>query len=270
MIQVANRRVIILIAVLASLNGCASLSEKRFQIEATASVPEKVDSVSGLSGITEGAVVQPISDTTLLATLAPSPSLTPLDHAELPDLWARIRAGFALQDLETPDVERFANHFARTGWMEHLGPRARRYLYFLVVEAENRKLPSELALLPIIESGLNPNARSPANAVGLCQFIPATGKRFGLTQSVLADRRQDVTCIAGMFDYLGQNAAMFGGDWHLALASYNWGENAVARAIEKNRAKGLPTDYLSLTMPTETRYYVPKLQALRNIIANPH
>jgi membrane-bound lytic murein transglycosylase D len=122
----------------------------------------------------------------------------------------------------------------------------------------------------MVESAFNPMAYSRAHASGLWQFIPSTGKNYNLQQNSWYDGRRDIVAsTSAALDYL-QFLYEMHGDWHLALASYNWGENAVARAIEKNKAKGLPTDYLSLTMPTETRYYVPKLQALKNIIANPH
>jgi len=192
-----------------------------------------------------------------------------IDRAALPDLWSRVRVGFALPDLDTPAVERFADRFAETDLLTKLGPRARRYLYFLVIEAEKRGLPSELALLPIIESGLNPQAQSFARAAGLCQFIPETGRRFGLQQSALADQRKDVACVGAMYDYLAENADRFGGDWLLALAAYNWGENAVARAIERNAQRGLPGDFLALRLPNETRAYVPQLLAIRRLIQNP-
>jgi membrane-bound lytic murein transglycosylase D len=191
------------------------------------------------------------------------------DPAELPDLWARLRAGFTLPELEDPAVERFARRFAADRWLERIAPRARLYLYRLVTEAEERGLPAELALLPIIESGLNPQAQSPAQAAGLCQFIPATGRRFGLVQSHLADRRRDLACVGAMYDYLAQNAARFDGDWFLALAAYNWGEGAVERARSRNARRGLPQNYLSLRMPGETRAYVPQLMALRRLIEAP-
>lgn len=192
-----------------------------------------------------------------------------LDRANQPDIWGRLRVGFAMPELDTPDVDRFARSFAEKHWLEKLAPRARRYLYLLVVEAEKRHIPTELALLPIIESGLNPGAVSPASAAGLCQFIPATGRRFGLHQSTLVDRRKDLACVGAMYSYLQDNAALFKGDWLLALAAYNWGEGAVARTIERNARAGLPTDYLSLRMPNETRAYVPQLLALKQLILNP-
>jgi membrane-bound lytic murein transglycosylase D len=130
-------------------------------------------------------------------------------------------------------------------------------------------MPTEIALLPMVESSFNPMAYSRSHASGLWQFIPATGKRFNLEQTWWQDQRRDIVASTGAaLEYL-QTIYDMHGDWHLALASYNWGEGAVKRAIEKNQAKGLPTDYASLTMPNETRHYVPKLQALKNIFSNP-
>jgi membrane-bound lytic murein transglycosylase D len=147
--------------------------------------------------------------------------------------------------------------------------RGRRYLYHIVDELERRGMPTELALLPMVESAFNPMAYSPAHASGLWQFIPSTGRNMNLTQNWWVDERRDVIAsTSAALDYL-QILYEMHGDWHLALASYNWGEGAVGRSIARNRAAGLPTDYLSISMPGETRYYVPKLQALKNIIAQP-
>jgi membrane-bound lytic murein transglycosylase D len=188
-----------------------------------------------------------------------------------PDLWDRIRTGFSIPDLSTPLVQdRQIWYASRPSYVKHMVERSKRYLYYIVEELEKRGMPTELALLPMVESAFNPMAYSRAHASGLWQFIPSTGKSYKLQQNSWYDGRRDVVAsTSAALDYL-QFLYEMHGDWHLALASYNWGENAVARAIEKNRAKGLPTDYLSLTMPTETRYYVPKLQALKNIIASPH
>ena len=188
-----------------------------------------------------------------------------------PDLWDRIRTGFSMPNLSSPEVQdRQIWYASRPSYVKHMVERSKRYLYYIVEELEKRGMPTELALLPMVESAFNPMAYSRAHASGLWQFIPSTGKNYNLQQNSWYDGRRDVVAsTSAALDYL-QFLYEMHGDWHLALASYNWGENAVARAIEKNRAKGLPTDYLSLTMPNETRYYVPKLQALKNIIANPH
>jgi membrane-bound lytic murein transglycosylase D len=186
------------------------------------------------------------------------------------DLWQRIRDGFAMPDLAGPLVaEKTAWYVARPEYLKRVFERSRRYLFHIVEEIEKRGLPTELALLPMVESSFNPMAYSRAHASGLWQFIPGTGKRYELTQNWWYDGRRDIVAsTAAALDYLNDVYQMHG-DWHLALASYNWGENAVARALEKNRAANLPLDYSSLTMPLETRQYVPKLQALKNIIDNP-
>jgi len=187
-----------------------------------------------------------------------------------PDLWERIRRGFDVPDLSSPLVESRERFYAeRPEQMKRMAERASRYLFHIVDEIERRGMPTEIALLPFIESAFNPQAQSPAAASGIWQFIPGTGKTFGLRQNTFLDERRDVLeSTRAALDYLTKLHDMFG-DWHLALAAYNWGEGAVQRAIERNQRKGLPTDYASLDMPNETRNYVPKLQAVKNIIANP-
>ncbi len=186
------------------------------------------------------------------------------------DLWERIRAGFSMPNLEGPIVQdRTAWYAARPEALKRMFERSRRYLYHIVEELEKRGMPTELALLPMVESSFNPMAYSRAHASGLWQFIPGTGKRYELAQNWWYDGRRDIVAsTSAALGYLKDIYEM-NGDWHLALASYNWGENAVARAVERNKSAGLPIDYSSLRMPEETRYYVPKLQALKNIIANP-
>lgn len=186
------------------------------------------------------------------------------------DLWERLRNGFAMPNLSTPLVlDRQIWYASRPSGIQRMVERSRLYLYHIVGELEKRGMPTELALLPMVESAFNPMALSSARASGLWQFIPSTGKNYNLKQNWWYDARRDIVAsTTAALDYL-QFLYDMHGDWHLALASYNWGENAVARAIERNRARGLPTDYSSLTMPQETRFYVPKLQALKNIFAQP-
>jgi membrane-bound lytic murein transglycosylase D len=186
------------------------------------------------------------------------------------DLWQRMRNGFSMPNLNNPLVaDRQAWYLNRPELFRTMTNRSRRYLYYIVDELQKRGMPTELALLPMVESSYNPRAASPAHALGIWQFIPSTGKNYGLEQNWYLDERRDIIASTNAaLDYLQYIYEMHG-DWHLALASYNWGENAVGRAVEKNRARGLPTDYSSLTLPGETRYYVPKLQALKNIIADP-
>jgi membrane-bound lytic murein transglycosylase D len=194
-----------------------------------------------------------------------------IDRTDAPDdLWKRIRLGFAMPDLDNALVrEKTAYYAARPDYLQRIFDRSRIYLYHIVEELEKRNLPTELALLPMVESAFNPMAYSRAHASGLWQFIPGTGRRFELQQNWWYDGRRDIVeSTKAALDYLTFLYEMHG-DWHLALASYNWGEGAVARAIAKNRAAKRPTDYWSLPMPPETRHYIPKLQALKNIIANP-
>ncbi|MEC5386330.1 transglycosylase SLT domain-containing protein [Uliginosibacterium sp. H3] len=200
-----------------------------------------------------------------------SDTVTPLDHtAQSADIWGRVRNGFAMRDLESPLVDdRMRYYLARPQQLKVMFERGRKYMYHIVSELEKRGMPTELALLPIVESAYNPQALSSAKAAGLWQFIPSTGKDFQLAQNWWVDERRDVVASTdAALKYLQAIYEMHG-DWQLALASYNWGENAVARAVANNKAAGKPTDYMSLSMPTETRYYVPKLQALKNIIAHP-
>ncbi|MDP1525113.1 MAG: transglycosylase SLT domain-containing protein [Rhodocyclaceae bacterium] len=194
-----------------------------------------------------------------------------LDLTVPPDqLWQRIRNGFGMADLHGPlVVDRQSWYLNRPDGLRRIFERGGRYLHHIVEELEKRGMPTELALLPMVESAYNPQAVSPARAMGMWQFIPSTGKNYDLAQNWWVDERRDIIASTdAALTYL-KNIYEMHGDWHLALASYNWGEHAVARAIAKNQAKDLPTDYASLTMPAETRYYVPKLQALKNIVAHP-
>lgn len=203
--------------------------------------------------------------------IAPPPVPVTIDLTIPPDdLWQRIRNGFGMPDLHAPLVaDRQSWYLNRPDMLRRIFERGSRYLYHIVEELEKRGMPTELALLPMVESAYNPKAVSRARAMGIWQFIPSTGKNYKLDQNWWVDERRDIVASTdAALTYL-QNIYEMHGDWHLALASYNWGEHAVARAIAKNQAKGLPTDYASLTMPTETSYYVPKLQALKNIVAQP-
>jgi peptidoglycan lytic transglycosylase D len=191
-------------------------------------------------------------------------------RSEYGDLWSRIRQGFVLNDLDGPLVKSAEDWYAaRPDYVARMIERSRRYLYYIVVEVEKRGMPLEVALLPMIESAYNPMAYSRSRASGIWQFIPSTGKRYGMKQNWWFDERRDVVAATeGALDYLQALYADFG-DWYLALAAYNWGEGAVHRAIAANQQRGKPTDYLSLKMPAETRGYVPKLQAVKNIVSDP-
>jgi len=188
------------------------------------------------------------------------------------DLWERIRKGFSIPDLSSTLVSNHtATYAAHPEAFERLSQRASRYLFYVVQELEKRGMPTELALLPVIESGFNPNAYSRAKAAGMWQFIPSTGLRYNLKQNAFRDERRDVVASTNAaLNYLEQLHAMFG-DWQVALAAYNWGEGSVRKAIARARAAGKGTDYNSLSpyMPAETRNYYPKLQAVKNIVALP-
>jgi membrane-bound lytic murein transglycosylase D len=186
------------------------------------------------------------------------------------DLWARIRRGFAMPNLDDALVVKWEQWYvSRPDYVARMIDRSRRYLYYIVVEVEARGMPLEIALLPMVESAFNPNAVSVARASGIWQFMPATGTHYGLKQNFWFDSRRDVVAATeGALTYLQKLHGDFN-DWQLALAGYNWGEGNVARAIAKNQKAGLPAGYASLKMPDETRNYLPKLQALKNIVRDP-
>lgn len=185
-------------------------------------------------------------------------------------LWDRIRVGFSMPDVNSSNTDKHEQFYAsRPDYVARMLERSKKYLFHIVEEVENRGMPLEIALLPMVESAFNPKAMSSSKASGIWQFMPATGKDFGLKQNYWSDSRRDVTsATSAALTYLQRLHGMFG-SWDLALAAYNAGEGTVSRAIEKNRRLGLPTDYEHLSLPDETRNYVPKLQAIKNIVLNP-
>jgi membrane-bound lytic murein transglycosylase D len=251
-----------------------------------ASISNAAEAEPGDAGLTQSGNDQPLEAPAAPATIdsappapaatapaAPPPAFAPtlMDLTLRPtSLWQRIRNGFGLPDMSSPLVREQEDWFARRpDYISRIVARSSRYLYYIVEQIEKRNMPSEIALLPIIESAYNPVAYSRAHASGIWQFIPSTGKMYGLQQNFWYDGRRDVTAATNAaLDYLEKLYEMFG-TWDLALAAYNWGEGAVSRAMARNVAKGLPTDYRSLTMPAETRHYMPKLQAVKNIVGNP-
>jgi len=205
----------------------------------------------------------------------PFPSAAGAELEPLPapaaNLWDRIVDGYSIPDLiDDPLVAKWERYYAdRPDYVARIVDRSRRYLYHIVGEIDEKGLPRDLALLPMIESAYNPNAISSARASGLWQFIPSTGKHYGLKQDFWADSRRDVIAATdSALDYLAKLHGDFG-DWQLALAAYNWGEGNVGRAVAKNKARGKGADYLSLPMPAETRNYLPKFQAVKNIVRDP-
>jgi membrane-bound lytic murein transglycosylase D len=206
----------------------------------------------------------------LVDPLQPEAALAPDDAAAHTDLWMRIRKGFAMPDLDDDYVRRQEQWYAaRPDYVQRMTERSSKFLFHIVEEVEKRGMPSELALLPFIESAFNPQAMSVAKASGMWQFIPSTGKNFDLKQNVFRDDRRSVLgSTRAALDYLDRLYGMFG-DWQLALAAYNWGEGNVQRAVARNQKLGLSIDYASLRMPDETRNYLPKLQAVKNIVIRP-
>jgi len=192
------------------------------------------------------------------------------DNAARADLWHRVRDGFAIPDMDTPEVKVWEQWYAsRPDYVARMTARGSKYLYHITEEVERRHMPTELALLPFTESAFNPQAMSVAKASGMWQFVSATGKDFDLKQNIFRDDRRDVLASTrAALDYLQRLHDMFG-DWQLALAAYNCGQGNVQRAIARNLKAGLPTDYVSLNLPVETRQYVPKLQAVKNIVMHP-
>ncbi|MBC3919576.1 transglycosylase SLT domain-containing protein [Undibacterium sp. CY18W] len=237
---------------------------------ALASAPETIAPVPTIT--TPPATAPEISLPTPMAAQIATDTGT-LEYTEKTgDLWNRIRTGYAIPDLENQLVSnQLAWYSTRTDYILRTVQRGSRYLFHVVEELEKRGMPTELALLPFIESAFNPQAISTAKATGMWQFMAATGRDFNLKQTMFKDDRRGVLdSTDAALNYLEKLYGMFG-DWQLALAAYNWGEGSVQRAIKKQQAAGLPIDFQSLSvhMPNETRNYLPKLQAVKNIIGHP-
>ena len=195
-----------------------------------------------------------------------------LAKQDYPDIWARIRAGFGMKRLDdNPQVQREIRWFQdNPEFMQAMMERAGLYLYYITDEVQKRGMPTEIALLPAIESAYKPYAYSRARAVGLWQFMPGTGRLYGLKANWWYDGRRDVQASTqAALDYLEKLYNDFDGDWHLALAAYNAGEGKIARMMEYNRRRGKPTDYEHLRLKRETQNYVPKLMAMAEIVSNP-
>jgi len=266
-----------LFAVLTLLAACATTTDGGVAGAASAaSAPEASAAASAPAAAASAASAPDSAVAEGPAVAPPIDPLRPEEKVDLDaptatiDLWARLRHGYAMPDLDTDQVRTAERWYAsRPDYVQRMTERGSRYLFHIVEEVERRGMPTELALLPFVESAFNPQAVSSAKASGMWQFMPATGNTFSLKQNVFRDDRRSVLdSTRAALDYLARLHDMFG-DWHLALAAYNWGEGNVQRAIARNRRAGKPTDYLSLKMPNETAYYVPKLQAVKNIVLHP-
>jgi membrane-bound lytic murein transglycosylase D len=200
-------------------------------------------------------------------TIVPQPEPAP-EHA---DLWERLRSNYALPEVSHKRIDQETDWYARhPNYLGRVAERARPYLYYIVDEAERRGIPAEIALLPVVESAFKPFAYSHGRAAGIWQFIPGTGRLYGLKQNWWYDGRRDVYASTdAALRYLQQLHKNLDGNWLLALAAYNSGEGTVRKAIRRNKKKGKPTDFWSLHLPRETRGYVPRLLAIARIIKNP-
>lgn len=185
-------------------------------------------------------------------------------------IWVKLNSGFQIEDKNPKRVKKYIKWYQkRPDYVERMIERSSKYIYHVSKEVEKRNMPMEIALLPMIESAYNPIAKSRKKAVGMWQFIPSTGKLYGLKQDWWRDERRNVIdATNAALNYLEMLHDLFG-SWELALAAYNAGEGRVKRAIKRNKKKKLPTDYYSLRLPKETKNYVPKLLAVKEIVKNP-
>ncbi|MDM7456327.1 MAG: transglycosylase SLT domain-containing protein [Tepidimonas sp.] len=264
------QRLVLLLCPLA-LAACSALPAPRSADDSLAPPTHPAAAAAGESPPSTPSAAPPAAASAPIVAAPPLPSLHPVAPVVAPaDLWERMERGFAMPDLDDPLVQQWERWYAsRPDYLQRMADRASKYLFHIVEEIERRNLPLELALLPFIESAFNPQAVSHAKAAGMWQFMPATGKHYDLKQNAFRDDRRDVLASTrAALDYLERLHRMFG-DWHLALAAYNWGEGNVQRAIKRNQAAGLPTSYPDLRMPDETRNYVPKLQAVKNLVTDP-
>jgi len=255
-----------LLASLLLLHGCATTEgpHSAAPISSTTASSTPVGATTTSNAVVPNASASGVSESSSL----PLPSIGAAVGSNLID---RIRGQFSLPELNDPIVQRHARQIAANpDYLKRVFDRGGRYLHHIMEEIEARRLPAELALLPIVESAFNPEATSRAKAAGLWQFMPATGRAFDLSQNWWQDDRRDVIeSTRAALDYLQRIHEITEGDWFLTLASYNRGENAVRRAVKQSKARGKKGDFLSIKLPKETRNYVPKLVALRNVLRNP-
>ena len=257
--------------ILGLMAGCATTSTELAQPAPISGPAQEVSLATG------GAAPQADPLVSTMDNASPESMLLAADAASEPEpkppgnLVHRITSGFQLPELPERVLRGHIRRItSNPEYLERVFDRGGRYLHHIMEEIEARGLPTELALLPIVESAFNPEATSRAKAAGLWQFMPATGRAFSLSQDWWRDERRDIIeSTRAALEYLDQINRLHGGDWFLALASYNRGENAVMRAVKANRARGRPTDFLSIKLPRETRHYVPQLIALRNILRDP-
>lgn len=253
------RRLTFSVALTLLAAGCAHLPQQ----EAAEPDDHALAPPASLGSELEAAYLNELSDELpeLVETTEPEPER---------DLWDRIRDGMQMEAADHPRIEaEIAAYLRNKDYMARVADRAEPYLHYIVEELEKRGMPTELALLPVVESAFRPFAYSSGRAAGIWQFIPSTGRHYGLKQTWWYDGRRDVIASTqAALDYLQRLHGYFS-DWELALAAYNSGEGTVMRAVRANKNRGQPTDYWSLNLPRETQAYVPRLLAVRALVADP-
>ncbi len=255
----------------------ASAAGATAALPASSASPAAVASASGAQQVAAAASASAAALAASVPAVPPRPvvrvprsRLDPQADSATVDLWERIRRGLSMPTLDDELVRKWEQYYAsRPDYMQRMASRGARYLFYIVEELDRRELPMDLALLPFVESAFDPQAQSAARAAGMWQFMPGTGRDFELRQNVFRDDRRDVLASTrAALDYLQMLHRQFD-DWHLALAAYNWGQGNVQKAVARNQRTRAGTDYVSLRMPDETRNYVPKLQAIKNIVQRP-
>lgn len=257
----------LLVLMMAAVSGCGQPTAVRhYTTQLFTRTPEPVLAPPGTSDLSAGSGL----DVDHQSRYIDGPTLD-TDTSEYAHALDRMGAGFQLPEVRHARLDRQIAWYQRNAnTLRRSLDRADPFMAWILDQLEANKLPTELALLPVIESGYQPLASSPSHAAGLWQFIPSTGNRFGLQQNRWYDGRRDVVASTqAALEYFTYLRDEFDGDWLLALAAYNAGEGTVARAVRRNRERGLPTDYWSLDLPSQTQEYVPKLLALRDIVATP-
>jgi len=238
---------------------------------ATTSPHQVVEIEAPVNAVSNNEATSPEIEKVVLAIETSQQAAFPNLPKESTDVWARLRNNYSLPPLENSRIQREIDWYARhPKYMDRVNERAAPYMHYIVSEIEKRGMPGEIALLPIVESAFQPFAYSHGRAAGIWQFIPGTGRRFGLKQNWWYDGRRDVyASTQAALNYLQRLNKIFDGDWMLALAAYNSGEGTVLKAVRRNKKRGKPTHFWALSLPKETRSYVPKLLAIAKVVANP-
>jgi membrane-bound lytic murein transglycosylase D len=259
------------VVVLLSLAGCATSSSETAKKTPEPTPAQDTSAAGDVLALSDIKFKSPSPATALSESEKPLETTPDAVTSNDSDIWARLRKGFTMKPLDSPQVDKEIQWFVNNPeYMQRMMDRARLYLYYIADEVEKRGMPMEIALLPAIESAYKPHAYSRARAVGLWQFMPGTGRLYGLKANWWYDGRRDVQASTqAALDYLEKLYNDFDGDWHLALAAYNAGEGKVARMMKYNERKGKSTDYQYLKLKRETQHYVPKLMAMVAIVANP-